>query len=84
MYFDVIEAKIIRHLEFVVTFADGLTGAVKIMPSHLYGVFEKLKDPDFFSQISVTEGFVAWPDEIDLAPDAMYQAIKQNGEWVLE
>lgn len=26
------------------------------------------------------DGFVAWPDEIDLAPDAMYQAIKENGE----
>lgn len=84
MYFDVIEAKIIRHLEFAVTFADGLTGAVKILPSHLYGVFEKLKDPVFFNQLTVTEGFIAWPDEIDLAPDAMYQAIKQNGEWVLE
>ena len=84
MYFDVIEAKIIRHLEFAVTFADGLSGAVKILPSHLYGVFEQLKDPTFFNQLTVTEGFVAWPDEIDLAPDAMYQAIKQNGEWVLE
>lgn len=60
---DVIKAKIIRQLEFAVTFADGLTGAVKILPSHLYGVFEKLKAPDFFSQLSVTEGFVAWPDE---------------------
>lgn len=84
MYFDVKEAKIIRHLEFAVTFADGLSGAVKIMPSHLYGVFEQLKDPAFFNQLTVTEGFIAWPDEIDLAPDAMYQAIKQNGEWVLE
>jgi hypothetical protein len=80
----VIEANTIHHQEFAVTFADGLTGAVKILPSHLYGVFEKLKDPVFFHQLTVTEGFIAWPDEIDLAPDAMYQAIKQNGEWVLE
>lgn len=84
MYFDVIEAKIIRHLEFAVTFADGLTGAVNILPSHLYGLFEKLKEPDFFSQLTITDGFIAWPDEIDLAPDVMYQAIEQHGEWVLE
>jgi len=84
MYFDVIEAKTIRHLEFAVTFSDGLTGAVKILPSHLYGVFEQLKAPDFFKQLTVTDGFVTWPDEIDLAPDAMYQAIKHNGEWVLK
>ena len=84
MYFDVIEAHITRHLEFSVTFADGLTGGVKMLPSHLYGVFTALKDPDFFNQLSVSDGFVSWPNEIDLAPDAMYQAIKRNGEWVLQ
>ena len=84
MYFDVIEAHITRHLEFTVTFADGLTGTVKLLPSHCYGVFELLKDPDFFNQLTVSEGFVSWPDEIDLAPDAMYQAIKRDGEWVLQ
>lgn len=84
MYFDAIEAKIIRHLKFAVTFADGLTGVVKILPSHLYGVFGKLNDPAFFSQLAVTDGFVSWPDEIGLAPDAMYHAIKQHGERVLE
>lgn len=84
MYSDVIDAKITRHLEFFVTFSDGLSGMVKILPTHLYGVFEKLKDPDFFNRLKVTDGFVSWPDEIDLAPDAMYQAIKQEGEWVLK
>jgi hypothetical protein len=26
---------------------------------------------------------LAWPGNIDLAPDAMYEAIKKHGEWVL-
>ena len=84
MYFDVIEAKITRHLEFAVNFSDGLTGAVKILPSHLYGVFEALKDTEFFKQLTVTDSFVTWPDEIDLAPDAVYQAIKRDGVWILQ
>jgi len=84
MYFDVIEAQVTRHLEFTVTFADGLRGKVKLLPCHLYGVFAALKDPDFFNQLSVSDGFVSWPNEIDLAPDAMYQAIKRDGEWVLQ
>ncbi len=54
-----------------------------MLPSHLYGVFEKLKDPAFFNRIQVTDGFVSWPDELDLAPDAMYDEIKQHGEWLL-
>lgn len=83
MHWDVVEARVTGPLEFNVRFADGLTGRVRLMPAHLYGVFQKLKDPAIFSQLAVTEGFVAWPGEIDLAPDAMYEAIKQNGEWVL-
>ncbi|QXP90541.1 DUF2442 domain-containing protein [Methylococcus capsulatus] len=46
-------------------------------------MFERLKEPDFFRRICVTEGFLSWPDEIDLAPDAMYAAIKRDGEWIL-
>lgn len=83
MYWDVISATIVKHLEFTVTFADGLSGRVRMLPSHLYGVFEKLKDPAFFNKLQVTNGFVSWPGEIDLAPDAMYEAIRRDGEWLL-
>jgi hypothetical protein len=32
----------------------------------------------------VDHGAVAWPGDIDLAPDAMYAEIKRNGAWVLK
>lgn len=83
MHWDVISVTIINHLEFSVTFADGLTGRVKMLPSHLYGVFERLRDPAVFNQLQVSNGFVSWPDEIDIAPDAMYEAIRRDGEWLL-
>lgn len=83
MHYDVIEAEITGHLAFKVRFADGLTGTVRILPSHLRGVFAALADPAVFESLRVTSGFVSWPNEIDLAPDAMYAAIRQNGEWVL-
>jgi hypothetical protein len=83
MYYDVIEARVIGELVFEVRFSDGLSGKVRFLPSYLYGVFEKLKNPDFFNQLKVTDGFVSWSDEIDLAPDSMYQAISQTGEWLL-
>ncbi|HIF67805.1 MAG TPA: hypothetical protein EYQ29_00460 [Candidatus Lambdaproteobacteria bacterium] len=40
--------------------------------------------PNFFRRLQVTEGFVSWPGEIDLAPDAMCEAIRRNGCWMLE
>ena len=54
------------------------------MPQHLTGVFEPLKNPQFFNQVFIDSGVVAWPNEVDLAPDAMYQEIKKHGEWILQ
>ena len=62
---------------------DGLTGVVCFEDSHLTGVFEPLKNPDFFARVGCANGFVEWPEEIDLAPDAMHDALKQSGAWVL-
>ncbi|MDG4552697.1 MAG: DUF2442 domain-containing protein [Candidatus Competibacter sp.] len=83
MDYDVIEAQVTGHLTFRVRFADGLSGSVRLAPSHLHGVFSTLVDPAVFAQLCVTDGFVSWPGEIDLAPDAMHAAIRERGEWVL-
>ena len=70
-----------------VRFVDGLEGVVrmkKMLWSSNAGVFEALRDISIFSQAHVLLGAVTWPGELDLAPDAMYDAIKAHGEWVLE
>ena len=83
MYYDVVEAKITGDLTFWVRFADGVNGHVRILNSCLYGVFEQLKNPEFFNQLKVTNGFVCWGEDLDIAPDSMYQEIAANGEWIL-
>ena len=83
MDWDVVSATVIEHLEFSVTFADGLSGRVRMLPSHLYGVFAPLGDPAVFKRIQISDGFVSWPGDIELAPDAMHEAIRLHGEWVL-
>jgi hypothetical protein len=47
------------------------------------GVFEALRDEQVFSQAYIELGVVTWPGNLDLAPDAMYDEIKANGEWIL-
>jgi hypothetical protein len=83
MYWDVVSVKPVAPLALSVQFADGLAGQVRFMPSHLTGVFEALNDPQVFAQVQLDSGAVTWPGDLDLAPDAMYQAIKAQGEWVL-
>lgn len=81
--YDVLDATVTGYLEFTVRFADGLSGTVIIAPSKLYGVFQKLSDPEMFKRIQTKNGFVSWPCNVDLAPDAMYEALKRDGVWVL-
>lgn len=84
MNWDVIEVKVVDHGCLHIRFADGLEGQVKFLPSAYRGVFEKLADPDEFCKARVNDYFVTWPGELDLAPDAMHQAIAKHGEWILQ
>jgi hypothetical protein len=69
-----------------VEFIDGTSGFVEmegLILSQQAGVFEKLRDFNFFAQVYLEHGVVTWPGEIDLAPDAMYDEIKHSGKWIL-
>ena len=68
-----------------VRFVDGTEGEVDmagLLRRQQVGVFAPLRDPAVFAQVSVELGAVTWPGELDLAPDAMYDAIRQTGKWV--
>lgn len=83
MDWDVIDVEPVAPLALRVKFADGTVGQVRFEPSHLTGVFSTLQNPIIFEQVHIEGGAVAWPGDLDLAPDAMYRAIKTEGEWVL-
>ncbi len=83
MYCEVTQLKTTGPLALHVQFADGTAGHVRFEPTHLTGVFAALKDPELFAQAQIEAGAVTWPGDLDLAPDAMYQAIRLQGEWVL-
>ncbi|HUB00762.1 MAG TPA: DUF2442 domain-containing protein [Terracidiphilus sp.] len=69
-----------------VVFLDGLTGTVdlaRLVHSPHAGVFAALMDEALFAQVHLEHGAVAWPGELDLAPDVMYDSIREHGEWRL-
>lgn len=69
-----------------VTFNDGAEGTVE-MAAFLHspdaGVFSVLRDETLFRQVKIEHGAVTWPDELDLAPDAMHREIREHGTWVI-
>lgn len=79
----------IEHGVLEIVFADGTRGMADMRLFLESGksagtVFEALRDPVTFSQATVELGAVAWPGEIDIAPDAMYDAICAGGTWMLD
>jgi hypothetical protein len=82
----VAKVEVLPHYKLQVKFMDGLSGIVdmsKLILSPEAGIFNLLKDTKTFKQVHTELGVVTWPGEIDLAPDAMYDAIKETGQWIL-
>jgi hypothetical protein len=44
----------------------------------LTGVLAPLQEVSFFNRVFIDQGAVAWPGDIDLAPDAMYRQIASD------
>lgn len=80
------EVRALPGYKLWVRFNDGIEGTVDlsglIHSSHA-GVFGVLTDEKLFSSVTLQYGAVTWPGELDLAPDAMHEAIRNFGEWVL-
>jgi len=74
----VIEVQPLDGYRLWVRFHDGTVGTVALA-NELWGpMFEPLKDPDLFSQVSINPELdtVTWPNGADLAPEFLYQAAK--------
>jgi hypothetical protein len=82
----VTEVEALPGFRLRVAFADGLKGIVdmsRMVHSPKAGVFAALADASLFAQVTLDYGAVAWPSELDLAPDAMHAAIQEHGVWLL-
>jgi hypothetical protein len=66
-----------RHIrEFIVSarFDDGTEKCIDISQWFKGPVFEPLRDPKFFKKFFVEAGTLAWPNGVDIAPEALYVA----------
>jgi hypothetical protein len=75
MYWDVVEVIPEDDYCLFVRFKDGLKGRVRLNREDLTGALGPLRDTDFFGRVYIDSGAVAWPGDIDLAPDAMHAQV---------
>ena len=76
MYKDVTKVEPLGDLRLRLTFEGGERREVdlgELVP--LDGVFEALKDPDFFRSVRVEPdvGTIVWPNGADVCPDVLYE-----------
>ncbi len=82
-----VAVQVLPDFRLAVRFADGLGGEVDcraLVHGRDAGVFAALRDPQAFATAHLADGAVTWQGGLDLAPDAMYEAIARNAVWVIE
>ena len=78
MYWDIVEVTAEPEYCLFVRFKDGLAGRVRLRLEDLTGALAPLRDMQFFKQVYIECGAVAWPGDIDLAPDAMHDQVARE------
>ena len=74
----VIRATYAGDFRIRVTFHDNLEGTVDFRPWLQGPVFEPLKDQTYFEQFFIDGGTVAWPNGADIAPETLYEAVRDS------
>jgi hypothetical protein len=70
----VTSAKRVRGFVIAARFDDGTEKHVDISQWFKGPVFKPLKNPNFFRRFFIEAGTLAWPNGVDIAPEALYEA----------
>jgi len=70
----VIGARYIRGFIVSTRFDDGTEKYIDVSQWFKGPVFEPLKDPKLFKKFFIEGGTLAWPNGVDIAPEALYAA----------
>ncbi|MFM8295149.1 MAG: DUF2442 domain-containing protein [Microcystaceae cyanobacterium] len=76
---DITFVKPLKNYKLHLHFEDDQEGIVDIQQQIKFtGVFESLKNPDYFAQVKVNPelGTIQWPNGADLDPDVLYAALE--------
>ena len=83
----IVRFNVLSDYKIEVAFVDGTSGVADLAPRLSQGPlgdgFDALCEEKVFAKAYLEHGALTWPGGIDLAPDAMYQRIREAGVSVL-
>ncbi len=70
----VTEVQVVGDHRLALAFDDGTRGEVDMSDDAWPGVFEPLRDPEYFRQVVLDEelGTIVWPNGADIAPETLH------------
>ncbi len=71
MFWDVKAVKPLPDYKIYVEIEDGRKGIFNMKPYLEHGIFNELKNINYFNQVSILLGAVTWPHEQDIAPETL-------------
>ena len=77
---------ILPDYRLAATFHDGTTGVVDlsaVTSGTELGIYEPLKDHQYFAQARIELGVVTWPNGADLDPAWMHDQVRQSKTWLV-
>lgn len=69
----VTDVKASNNYELHLSFANGKKGAFNFLSELQKPIYQRLKDLDFFLTAHVEDGTVVWNEELDIAPEYLYE-----------
>lgn len=78
---DIIFVQPLNNYQLHLRFEDNLEGIIDLQQQiEFSGVFELLKNPDYFAQVKVNPelGTIQWPNGADLDPDVLYSVLSNT------
>ena len=74
---EVKEVEVLSDYKLLLTF-DNNEKKIKDMKPYLNkGVFQKLKDKNFFNKVRISYGTISWDEELDICADSLYETSKK-------
>ncbi len=74
---DVVSIDYKNNYTFYIMFDDGVSGDIDLSEYINKGpVFAPLEDEAFFRQAVIEAGTISWPNGADIAPETLYEKIK--------
>jgi hypothetical protein len=71
------KVQLLPNYRLQLTFTNGEQGIYDCSPLLDFGVFQELTNKNYFEQVQVLDGTVAWPNGQDICPDTLYLMSKK-------